>query len=719
MLEARVTGPAWAGAQRLLAACLGALVLAVSLAFGAGLEIAWPTFGLLLLPALVFATCAELFQRLLPTEQQNAFLSEVGAARLSLFAVWASASWLLGGAVSLFLLERGASAPGRTGGFLALAVLGLLLLLSLLTDAVLRARQVTELRDRWRARLGASRFVIPVALLGLGFGLPILLGETSGRGHALALMGVFRRPELDLRPVFHLLALAAGAMAGAAMPRARHKLLALGGLLLLVLGVWAALSARALDARAAATIGRKGGLSATVLRVHASLGDRDGDGAAAHYGGGDCDDRDPLVFPGAIDEPGNGRDEDCDGRDAVQKAKTEGPRAPGSEPPAAEARALPKNSNVLLLTVDTLRFDLGYLRPGGGGRLSPRLDQLSQRCTVFERAYALASYTSKSLGPMMIGKYSSEVERSFEHFDRFGKSETFLQERIQAAGHRTLSVQAYWYFFLKGYGFERGWDKLDREAAPKQIAVDGDATVTGEKLASRLIDELTALDAHTGRFFAWGHWVDPHSEYVPHAEFDLGSSSRQRYDGEVAYVDHQIGRVLDHLAQRPYAERTAILITSDHGEAFGEHGMIRHGFELWEELVRVPLLLCVPGLPAGRVSTPRGLIDLAPTVLELLDVPAKQGELRGVSLLRDVGAKEPAARPVLVDMPRGPNNQERRAFLHGKHKLITSAGRVIGLYDLSADPAETNDLSSNQSLVDSIQAELRDYLSTLVPRAPG
>jgi arylsulfatase A-like enzyme len=370
------------------------------------------------------------------------------------------------------------------------------------------------------------------------------------------------------------------------------------------------------------------------------------------------------------------------------------------------------------LTVDTLRFDLGFTRMGAAARLSPRLDELSKRCTVYDRAYALASYTSKSLAPMLIGKYASETARTFEHFDRFHKTETFLQERVQARGHRTVSAQAYWYFFLKGYGFERGWDHIDQEAAPKAIAVDGDASVTGEKLADRTIAQLALLDQHKGRFFAWAHWVDPHSEYVPHAEFDFGASARERYDGEVAYVDHQLGRVLDALAGRPYANRTAIIVTSDHGEAFGEHGMIRHGFELWEELVRVPLLVCLPGGQGRHIAQARSAIDVAPTILELLDVPALAGELSGVSLLSDLSATAPQQRPVLIDMPRGPNNQERRAFISGTHKLITSAGRVIGLYDLASDPGEKTDLSSDEALSERLKTEQKAFLAGLRVQAP-
>src|SRR5690606_5122237 len=130
---------------------------------------------------------------------------------------------------------------------------------------------------------------------------------------------------------------------------------------------------------------------------------------------------------------------------------------------------LPGGANFLLLTIDTLRYDLGYSGAHKNPKLSPQLDQLAARSTVFKRAYSLDSYTSKSLGPMMIGRYPSETARTFEQFDRFPKTVPFVQERLKNAGIRTVSVQGYWYFFFKNYGFERGWDVLDSSAAPKVV----------------------------------------------------------------------------------------------------------------------------------------------------------------------------------------------------------------------------------------------------------
>jgi arylsulfatase A-like enzyme len=170
-----------------------------------------------------------------------------------------------------------------------------------------------------------------------------------------------------------------------------------------------------------------------------------------------------------------------------------------------------------------------------------------------------------------------------------------------------------------------------------------------------------------------------------------------------------------------------VIVTSDHGEAFGEHGLIRHGFELWEELVRVPLLVRVPGLAPQRVRTRRSLIDIAPTVLDFYRMPQPEGAdaFSGQSLVPDLLAKDPASlpvRPILVDMPQGPYNDERSAFIQGDLKLITSNGRPLGLYDLGQDPAEKlsllKDRERTRSALDAYKAFRRGLREVYVRPTP-
>jgi arylsulfatase A-like enzyme len=214
---------------------------------------------------------------------------------------------------------------------------------------------------------------------------------------------------------------------------------------------------------------------------------------------------------------------------------------------------------------------------------------------------------------------------------------------------------------------------------------------------------------------------------VPHAGApDLraeDSSKRARarapYDEEVWFTDAQIGRLLTFVAAQPWAVQTAIVVTADHGEAFGEHDHWAHGRELWEPLVRVPLLVYVPGATGRRVAVKRSHIDLAPTILELAGVPVpNDGSLRGTSLVSDVlapQARPPAERDVFVDMPVGPFNEMRRALIRGNspgEKLI-DFGRRYELYDLGEDPEELHDLAGDAPRLARAKEALAKYRENL------
>lgn len=378
--------------------------------------------------------------------------------------------------------------------------------------------------------------------------------------------------------------------------------------------------------------------------------------------------------------------------------------------------------NVILITVDTLRADLGfagYPRP-----VSPNIDALAARSVVYERAYALASFTPKSLGPLMIGLYSSETYRDYGHYTTFAPANVFLAERVRDGGGRTAGAATHRYFGWRK-GFEQGLDVWDTSAIPPD-SVDNDPRSTSEALTNVAIGLLSSADAADiptrggepavtaaregpaeGRFFAWFHYLDPHLPYVPHdgapsfaaMEAEGIPPKRALYDGEVWFTDRQIGRLLQHIEEQPWANETAVILTADHGEAFGERGHWGHGRELWEPLVHVPLLVYVPGVEPRRIEAKRSHIDLVPTVLDLMGLPG-DARLHGTSLLADMkGApNEVEERDVYIDMPDGPFNELRRAVLTGPSpglKLIELDGNRYELYDLRADPGETNNLATS------------------------
>jgi arylsulfatase A-like enzyme len=276
---------------------------------------------------------------------------------------------------------------------------------------------------------------------------------------------------------------------------------------------------------------------------------------------------------------------------------------------------------------------------------------------------------------------------------------------------RTIGVHAHRYFDVWG-GLERGFDVLDMTAAPpKDAPWDVDTKATSAELTDAALAVLQKPENTGGRFFLWVHYLDPHADYLAHEEHDFGSSGRARYDGEVAFTDRHVGRLLDAIAAAPWGKKTAIVITSDHGESFGENNMYRHGFEVWETLVHVPLVVHVPGGPPQRIDERRSLIDLVPTILDVASVPqpprpAPPGSddfLSGVSLLPEImGKAEPKPRDVLVDMPAGPYNDARRALIHGDLKLIVANEARYDLYDLAADPKETRNLAKTDK--DALQA---------------
>ncbi len=628
-------------------------------------------------------------------------------------------------AVPLFLVTTAHAARGALGADAGAKVTGAeLAATATLLGAVLVAGTAALARPLARRLSRAPGWLAPVAATALAAAViahGVYHGTPGGDGGALGVLGVLKRQELDLRAPGLLLLIASLACLGPSLraPWPVAAALALAPL------VCVRVASTSLDRSQALTSGVERGapLARVSLTLARRLTDRDKDVFEHAFGGGDCNDHDARVFPTAIDEPENGLDEDCSGSDAKRPAPPPAPAVPPTP-----AVAAPKELNVLLITVDTLRADLGFA--GNPRPVSPNLDRLAARAAVFSDAVSLASYTGKSVGPMLSGKYPSETHRGWSHFNSFPKQDRMVQERLQAASIKTLSVQAHWYFD-KCCGLARGFDVVDSSAAPGMGAQqDNDTTTTGDKLTDAAIKRLSDPAMTGGRFFAWVHYLDPHSDYLRHQGVpDFGRDMRAQYDHEVAFTDREVGRLLDFVDAQPWGAHTAVIVTSDHGEAFGEHKMIRHGLEVWEELVRVPLIVRVPGAAPQKISVRRSAIDLVPTILDLFGVrPAFDGGptdfISGVSLLPEVMGAPAAARDVLVDMPAGPNNDEKRAFYRGTRKLYVSSGVAYSLYDLAKDPGEKEDLASTdkagfaqmREAYDAMKSRLREVRVKPIPK---
>lgn len=705
-VEARALGPQHAGIARAFAADLGVLA---PIAGVTGLAVGLAT--LLLEPDRV-RSWGEHLARL----RDEPVLSRSRTAAAVPLAVLGACAWLVVMA-RVATVELGRGTPAEAGARVAGvgALVGVLLfafgaaMVSPLRKALARgAGRVPSLVDPTRTGSGA----LGLALVAMAWG--VHAGDASGMGGGpLGVFGVLKRPELDLRPAIDLLAIAAPAyLFPMAASRARWLVYS-AGLSVLAAGAtaWCA-GALGQNAELARVIETRAPLGKVALSVLRAATDRDHDGASPYFGGGDCDDRDPRTNPGAFDVPGNGRDEDCTGADAPVPP----PPLPRAVDKAPEIRP---DLNVILITVDTLRADtvgfMGYPKP-----TTPNLDRLARRGTVFERAYSLASYTGKSLGPLLIGKYPSEAPRDGAHFTTYYGANVLVAERLHQAGVHTLGAASHWYF-KSWSGMSQGMDVWDMSAQPSQGQGESDTSVTSAELSRAALALLQRPEIAGGRFFAWFHYFDPHAQYMPHegAPDFLGdgkggvAATRALYDGEVWFTDAQIGRVLDFVFSQPWGARTAIIVTSDHGEAFGEHGMSWHGIELWECLVRVPMVVYVPGVGPRRVGLKRGHIDLAPTILGLFGMHAEPGELSGDSLLPDLlGVGPTEERDVYIDMPAGPYTGMRKALITGPtpgKKIVWYGAKSWAAFDLATDPDEKVDLAADPAqtapLIDAMQSK--------------
>ncbi len=432
--------------------------------------------------------------------------------------------------------------------------------------------------------------------------------------------------------------------------------------------------------------------------------DVDRDGSAALLAGGDCGPFDSTRGPGAHDVPGNGVDEDCDGKDAQPRA--------GLEPRFAQPQTgREKRLNVVWIVIDGVRADrTSVLDPRH--KTTPYLAAFARHGWVFTQAYSQSSTTGFSFASMFTG-----INLNSLHYEpakgtpRLSASHLTLAERLKEHGYRTALLTTGW--VARTYPpLLQGYDQvITPEALPqaRQWSKRNSPIVTSQ--AIEVIEQLAE-----GPFFVTAFYHDPHYPYVRHPEVpDFGGSELGRYDSDVAYADRYAGMLLSHLRHRSSLwDRTMVIVTSDHGEEFGERGGKHHAHTCYVESTHVPLVVRIPGERARRIDAPVALIDIAATVVEIVGA-RRDGGLQGHSLLvpaRRDGDGE-SDRPIFCTIV-GQFEQERfvrRSVRVGDYALMHDVrSGMVELYDTRADPQERRDLASAPAQGARID-ELRGLLS--------
>jgi arylsulfatase A-like enzyme len=282
---------------------------------------------------------------------------------------------------------------------------------------------------------------------------------------------------------------------------------------------------------------------------------------------------------------------------------------------------------------------------------------------------------------------------------------TSVWEVLSGAGVHTAGVASHFYF-TEERGIRQGFAEFDNEGATN--IKDSNPDIASPRIVPRAIAKLGELGKAGGRFALFVHLFEPHSTYVTHDEYPIEGKGleglEEKYDYEVKFVDQWVGKLVDGLAAAGLADGTAIVLVSDHGEAFGEHRvggerMFFHGQTLYDELLHVPIVIIVPGVAPRAVDTPVMLVDVGPTLADLMGA-APAPDWAGKSLVPALAGETLPARPIVAELLPAPAwNHDAKAMIDvdGKTKLVYRVSdNVFELYDLSKDPGEQQNLAATQ-----------------------
>jgi len=381
-----------------------------------------------------------------------------------------------------------------------------------------------------------------------------------------------------------------------------------------------------------------------------------------------------------------------------------------------------RRPNLLFLSVDTLRADhlgtYGHERP-----TSPALDALCAEAVVFESAHSSSSWTLPSFASAMTGLPTSS-HGCWNFKSRLAPSFTTLAETLQHAGYHTAAVVSHT-FLGSRYGLHQGFADYDESLVAATRPISHEA-ITAPNISDRALALLDAQAASDQPWFIWLHYFDPHRSYRFHdgvsEQFDGPTEEleyedpRQQalYEGEIAFTDKHIGRVLDRLEALGLADDTVVVLFADHGEEFQEHQRLGHGKTLYREVERIPLAVRAPGIAPMRVDTPVSVIDVMPTVLELLGVPSAPSGGAARSLAPLMLGRSLPPRGCLLELRLRQRKVDAEAFVFGRWKLIEerpldpSVPPSTLLFDILADPDEQHDVATEKpDVVAQMQARMQ------------
>jgi arylsulfatase A-like enzyme len=400
----------------------------------------------------------------------------------------------------------------------------------------------------------------------------------------------------------------------------------------------------------------------SVLTLSRQFVDFDRDGHAAYLGDTDCEPWNSHVYPGAREIPDNGIDDNCILGDARTETKINEVVPMATEPAPID---------VILLTADAWNpAHTGLYNPTEygptGKNTTPNLERWAKNATVFDRAYTPGGWTSVAVPSMLRGVYPRRLrwrkyyetsmnavvdtpalahlragESAMHMFPlAFGDPHPTIAEMAKRRGLATMAItdDGYSGMLERGTGIERGFDSY-REIDWLPLEKRDDAGT-----ADLAIETLRGI-SEKKRFFLWVHFFGTHYPDTHHDGIrDYGTTTSDYYDHEVAFLDQQLVRVLDAIAQRKHP--VAVFVTADHSEGLSRYTRY-HGDSLDEPIIRIPLLAKVPGWPAGRVDQAVSSIDLVPTILALLKTPLPK-YLDGIDLATVLG-KPPERRVLFSD----------------------------------------------------------------------